>query len=299
MSTDNRNTMKQLLYLSSLILIVSACEPAGNSSEANSEVTTDSTQTEQIDGMAQFVTDAAFVAAHPNPEGLDFEAQGKMTTFATPDGSEGAAYVVEATANPENKFLFVIHEWWGLNENIKQEAERLAASLENTTVMALDIYDGKVADNPDQAGSYMQSVDPARAKAIIQGALTKAGPDAQIGTIGWCFGGGWSLKAAIAAGEQAEACVIYYGMPVQSAAELAPLEAPVLGIFASEDGWINAEVVQNFDQLAKSAGKDFEYKIFEGVKHAFANPSNPEAYQPEETIEANSMALQFLQAKLK
>jgi carboxymethylenebutenolidase len=117
-----------------------------------------------------------------------------------------------------------------------------------------------------------------------------------VATVGWCFGGGWSLKAAIQAGERADACVIYYGMPVKSAAELSPLEAPVLGIFGSEDEWINPGVVKEFDKLCKATGKEFTYEIFE-ADHAFANPSS-ERYKEEAATEANAMALVFLKDNL-
>ncbi len=287
--------MNRLLIACLLLgLIMVACGESGTQEQTAeaTETDTDTTQTP----MAQFADDAAFVAAHPNPEGLDFEPKGSMVEFPAAEGETASAYVVEADANPDNKYVFMIHEWWGLNDYIKQEAERLAASMENTTVMALDLYDGKVADTQEKAGEYMQAVQPARAEAIIKGALAKIGPDAKIGTIGWCFGGGWSLRTSILAGEQAEACVMYYGMPVDSEEAISPLDAPVLGIFASEDGWINEEVISNFEQLAETADKELTVKVFEGA-HAFANPSNPD-YDPQATREAHTLALNFLRERL-
>ncbi len=247
------------------------------------------------EGMAQFADESEFQTAHDEPEPLDFDARGERITFPTPDGKTGSAYALMA-GEKTNKYLLVIHEWWGLNDHIKAEAERLYEQLGDVHVLALDMYDGKVATTREKAGQYMKAMTDARGKAIVQGALNKAGGDARVGTIGWCFGGGWSLQASILAGEQGEACVIYYGMPVQKADALAPLEAPMLGIFAEQDGWITPEVVNEFESLAQATGKSIEVHQFD-AKHAFANPSNPQ-YDAEATRKANALALEFLQEHL-
>jgi len=247
------------------------------------------------DGMAQFADETEFKAAHDEPQALDFEARGDMVTFPTPDGKTGSAYALMA-GSETNKYLFVIHEWWGLNDHIKAEAERLYEQLGDAHVLALDMYDGKVATTREKASQYMKAMTEERGEAIIQGALNKAGGNARIGTIGWCFGGGWSLQASILAGEQGDACVIYYGMPVQKADALAPLEAPILGLFAEQDGWITPEVVSEFEHLAQATGKSIEVYQFD-AKHAFANPSNPQ-YDAEATKKANALALEFLQEHL-
>ena len=242
-----------------------------------------------------FTEDEEFKNAHDTPKNLDYDGTGEMITFPTPDGKTASAYAIMKDESSQ-KYLFVIHEWWGLNDHIKQEADRLANDLGNVNVLALDIYDGNVADNRDDAGKYMGMVKEDRAKAIVNGALAKAGEDAEIGTIGWCFGGGWSLKASILAGDQGKACVIYYGMPVKTAAELAPLEAPMLGIFAKNEKWINTEVVDAFEELAAATKKELRVHSFE-ADHAFANPSS-DSYVEEAAQEANKLALSFLQENL-
>ncbi len=247
------------------------------------------------DSMAEFANDSNFTEAHEQPEAIDFQGKGEMTEFRTPDGSMGKAYTIKP-AESSNKFLFVIHEWWGLNDQIKQEAERLADSLGNVTVMALDLYDGKVTDNPEEAGKIMNNIKPERCEAIINGALAVAGKDGRVATIGWCFGGGWSLRSSILAGDRGAGCVMYYGMPVEKANELAPLQADVIGIFAKKDEWINEKVVNNFKALAKATGKDLEINWFD-ADHAFANPSNPR-YDKAAAQDANKLALDFLRGKL-
>ncbi len=278
-----------ILFTMAFGLTLTSCQHSGNSGGQAEGEAADSSD------MAQFADDENFKGAHETPMELNFDGTGEMIEFDTPDGQKGSAY----TLMPEeasNKYLFVIHEWWGLNNNIKAEAERLFQHLGDVNVMALDIYDGKVADNPDKAGELMQSVKEERARAIIQGAINKAGADARIGTIGWCFGGGWSLTASIMAGDQGAACVMYYGMPVQNAKELAPLEAPILGIFAKQDEWITPEVAKKFEDLAKAAGKQIEVHMYD-ANHAFANPSG-ERYNEEAAQQANQQAWSFLEKYL-
>lgn len=247
------------------------------------------------DDMAQFADDPAFKSAHETPEATDSPTEGQMMTFPTPDGKTGSAFAL-TPENPGGNFLFVIHEWWGLNDHIKQEAVRLFHSLEDVTVLALDMYDGKVATSQEQAGEFMQAVTDERAEAIVKGALAYAGPTAKIGTIGWCFGGGWSLRASILAAGQGTACVMYYGMPLQDAKTLAPLQADILGLFAKQDGWITPAVVSKFESVAKATGKDIEVHQYDAV-HAFANPSNPK-YDKQKADEANALALNFLEERL-
>ena len=244
--------------------------------------------------MAQFANDKEFKEAHETPEKIDFKGTGKMITFETADGKPGNGYAIIKDLSSK-KALFVIHEWWGLNDHIKQEADRLFSELDNVNVIALDLYDGKVTDKPDDAGKIMGSVKEERLNAIINGALAYVGKDAKVGTIGWCFGGGWSLKSSILAGEQGAGCVIYYGMPVLEPAKLAPIKADVLGLFAKKDGWITPEVVNKFEAAMKAIGKNVKTKQFD-AEHAFANPSSPR-YHEASAQEANADALAFLKER--
>jgi len=274
------STLLSIIFLFSFLL---AC----NDSQENNKATSDN--------MAQFTKDGKFNDAHELPAKLDLIEKGKPITYGTPDGKTASAYFLKA-AEESDKYLFVIHEWWGLNDHIKQEAERLFEAIGNVNVMALDIYDGNVATNRDDAGKFMNLVTEERANAIINGALAYAGQNAKVATIGWCFGGGWSLKASILAGDQGIGCVIYYGMPVQKADQLVNLQAEVLGLFAEKDGWITPEVVNNFEAIMKATGKAVTTKQFD-ADHAFANPSSPR-YEESAAKEANAMALKFLKEKL-
>ena len=248
------------------------------------------------ESFARLASDKSFSMAHDEPEKFLLQDRlGENILFATPDGIEGIAYFIEAEAN-SNQYLFVIHEWWGLNDHIREEADELYEDLDNVNVMALDLYDGSVAESREMAGKLMQAVDEQRAKNIIKGALNYAGDDAQVATIGWCFGGGWSLQATILADEQAAGCVMYYGMPVESMAQIREIDADVLGIFASQDEWITPQVVNSFEKKMKQADRDLTVKMYDAA-HAFANPSNPQ-YDKQAAKDAYALTLDFLKSHL-
>ncbi|HHM21918.1 MAG TPA: dienelactone hydrolase family protein [Bacteroidetes bacterium] len=247
------------------------------------------------DRMAQFTDDEKFKGAHEQPADIAFKGKGTMVEFATPDGTPAKAYLLKADP-PSNQYLFVFHEWWGLNDQIKRESERLFSELGQVNVLAPDLYDGNVTDEADEAGRIMKATRPERCEAIINGALALAGDNAKVATIGWCFGGGWSLRAGILAAGKGAGCVMYYGMPVERADEIAPLQADILGIFAKKDDWINEEVIGKFEALAKATGKHLETHWFDAA-HAFANPSSPR-YNEAAAQEANALALAFLKQHL-
>lgn len=258
--------------------------------------TSDAVSEQSGDAMSKFVSDGNFTKAHEIPATINYQGKGQIVEVRTKDGDITKLYVVKP-ADWTNKFLFVIHEWWGLNDQIRQETDHLFDELGNVTVVALDLYDGQSTSNPDEAGKLMGSVSQERREAIVNAALAFAGKDGKVATIGWCFGGGWSLRASIMAAERGAGCVMYYGMPVEKAEELAPLQADVLGIFAEQDKWINREAIGKFESLAKATGKKVENHWYD-ADHAFANPTSPR-YNDAAAQEANAVALAFLREKLK
>jgi len=249
------------------------------------------------ESFALLTQDENFVNTHLAP--LPFtlvNPMGKMVNFKTPDGKESAAYEIKA-AQPTNNYVFVIHEWWGLNDYIKQESEKIAKTLGNVNVIALDLYDKKVADNRDSAAKYMQGVNSERAENIIKGALAMVGNKANIATIGWCFGGGWSMQAALLAGKQVKACVMYYGAPEEKMERIKTLNAPVLFVWPSQDQWINKMMVSTFENNMKAANKSLQVKTYD-ADHAFANPSNPK-YNKAFADDAFKNATEFIASNLK
>lgn len=247
--------------------------------------------------MAVFAKDAAFVASHlaPLPYHHISLVGGEMIQFDTPDGKKANGYLIKANKK-SNKWLFVYQEWWGLNDNIKRQADTFYGDLGGeVNVLALDMYDGIVTNDPKEAGKLMQGADENRLNAIMKGGVAFAGKKAKIASVGWCFGGGLSLKSALIAGKQAVGSVMYYGMPVKDVEKLKTLNCDVLGLFATEQ-WISKEVIEEFAANMKTAGKQLDYKIFDAA-HAFANPSNPKYDEPK-AKEAYGMAITYLKKRL-
>ncbi|MFD2203015.1 dienelactone hydrolase family protein [Shivajiella indica] len=246
--------------------------------------------------MIAFLDDPKFVALHPAPIPFDFEGLGNMVSFPSSDGKDASGYLIKAE-EPSNKWLFVYQEWWGLNDNIKEESDKFYRDLGGkVNVIALDMYDGKVTSNPQEAGGFMRGVDEKRLENIVMAAKTFAGKDAKIANVGWCFGGAWSLKSALLLGKQNIGSIIYYGMPVRDVEQLKTLNSDVLGLFATEE-YISKAVIEEFATAMDKAGKDLNYRIFDAV-HGFANPSNAR-HDKEATKEAYGMALSYLQGKFK
>lgn len=242
--------------------------------------------------MLAFANDPSFIAAHESPLPFNYTEQaGKMISFETADGKNANGYLVKSVT-PANNYLFVFHEWWGLNDYIKQRADELQKSLGNVNVIALDMFDGKVTANADSAAKNMSNVKDGRLDTIILGAIKYVGKDARICTIGWCFGGGLSLRATWMAGTQAAGCVMYYGMPITDINKLKQLHTDVIGFFGTQDKWITPQVVAQFQTDMKKAGKELTVKSYD-ADHAFANPSNPN-YNYIMASYANIFAEEFL-----
>ncbi len=195
----------------------------------------------------------------------------------------------------------MIHEWWGLNDNIRAMAERLAA--EGYLALAVDLYGGEIADEPQQARELMQ-----RAMGNAQAAeenlrrayeyLTREQGVERVGTIGWCFGGAWSLRAALLLPAEIDATVIYYGRLVVDRDRLATLQMPILGLFGELDGGIPVETVREFEAVLESLGKPAEIHVYPGADHAFANPSGTR-YNPEAAEDAWKRTTEFLARNLE
>jgi carboxymethylenebutenolidase len=245
--------------------------------------------------MQAFALDPAFQNFHPKPNSIAFEGLGTMTTFKTDDGATASGYLIKAKKKSK-KWLFVYQEWWGLNDHIKKEAEKFYTDLNGAVnVIAMDMYDGKVATEPKDAGKYMSEAKEPRLNSIMKGAYALAGKKAKVANVGWCFGGSLSLKSALIGGKNNVGSVIYYGMPVRDVEQLKTLNSDVLGLFATETR-ISKEVIEDFAAKMKLAGKNLDYTIYEGV-HGFANPSNPK-HDPTATANAYGKAITYIKTKL-
>ncbi len=253
--------------------------------------------TSPTEKFALFASNKDFIMSHADPlPYIHASETGKMIAFKTADGKDANGYVLMAKKKTSN-WIFVFQEWWGLNDHIKREAEQLYNDLGNVNVLAIDMYDGKVTAAPEEAGKLMGEFKQDRGNTIVKGALAFAGSDAKVGTIGWCFGGGQSMLAALTAGKQTVACVMYYGMPESDVAKLKTLNSDVLNIWPTQDKWINKDMMDKFEANMKAAGKKLTIKAYD-ADHAFANPSNPK-YNKEFTADAYKHTLEFFKARLK
>jgi carboxymethylenebutenolidase len=246
---------------------------------------------------------------------IDDQTNGDSTPAPTPNNATAAnltglirsdAIYYQNTSGylvyPENgtalPAVVMIHEWWGLNQNIKNEAEKLAS--EGYAVLAVDLYNGRVAIDADAARTYSSEVrnNTEAAIANLQAAANHLSelPNvnaSRIASLGWCFGGGQSLQLALNAEQPLAATVIYYGNLVTDQEQLSAINWPVLGIFGATDQSIPVETVNEFEAALDENGITNEIHIYEGVGHAFANPSG-DNYAPEETADAWAKTLDFL-----
>jgi len=217
-------------------------------------------------------------------------------SITTPDGRQitGGLAVPEVTPAPA---LLIIHEWWGLTDEVRSVTAEFAK--EGFLALALDLYNGKVGSTVEEAMALRQGIDEAASKvtcaAWIDWLKTEPRSTGKVGTLGWCFGGGWSLNASLE--RPVDATVIYYGNVAKTAADLAPLAGDALGHFATLDRMINNEMVSGFEQAMNDAGKTYTVHWYE-ANHAFANPTGA-AYDEDDAKVSWTRTLEFLNAKLK
>ncbi|MDP6567086.1 MAG: dienelactone hydrolase family protein [Alphaproteobacteria bacterium] len=220
-----------------------------------------------------------------------------QTVRITTDGGRKVAGALAKPAQAPAAAVMLVHEWWGLNDQIKTVARELAK--EGYLALAIDLYKGQVATSRDGARALMGGVAAGEAvDTVASWARWLKGHElatGKLGTVGWCFGGGWSLNASLH--EAADATVVYYGRVIDDAGQLAKLKGPVLGHFASRDQWINQDMVGRFEKAMDAAGRPYTSHWYE-ADHAFANPTSAR-YDQEDAQLAWQRTLEFFAANLK
>jgi len=197
--------------------------------------------------------------------------------------------------------LVVIHEWWGLNDWVKDQASKLAD--QGYVTLAVDLYRGKVAKTPDEAHEIMRGVPEDRAKRDLHAAVEFLKSQSsvkkdRIGSIGWCMGGGYSLDVALQEPDLA-ATVINYGHLATDPEALKKINAPILGLFGAQDRGISPDDVHKFEASMKQLGKKIDVHIYDDAGHGFENESNKDGYRAEDTVDARKRTSDFLAATLK
>jgi len=194
--------------------------------------------------------------------------------------------------------VLLIHEWWGVNDQIKAVAADFAR--QGYTALAVDLMKGKVAKTPDEARAQTGAVDPLEAldamTSWIKHMRGHPASNGKIATVGWCFGGGWSLNSSAA--EPVDATVIYYGRVTLPASDLTNLKGPLMGHFGTLDKSINQEMVSGFEKAMEEAGKqDLLTVHWYDADHAFANPTGARYDQGDAEL-AWKRTLDFLKTNL-
>jgi carboxymethylenebutenolidase len=229
-----------------------------------------------------------------------FAADGKPVSYKSgEDIVTGMVYAPSGTG--PFPALIVVHEFLGLNDWVKEQASKLAD--QGYVTLAIDLYRGKVADNPDMGHELMRGLPQDRANRDLQSAFDylSSQPNVKkdrIGSIGWCMGGGYALDAALLEPKLA-ATVINYGHLITDPVQLKKINAPILGLFGGQDQGITPDDVKKFQQAMESAGKKVEIKIYADAGHAFENPNDKKKYRPEDTADAWKRTVDFLAATLK
>jgi carboxymethylenebutenolidase len=229
-----------------------------------------------------------------------FAADGKSVSYKSGDETVQGVLYTPAGKGPFPAII-VIHEWWGLNDWVKDQASKLAD--QGYEALAIDLYRGKVATTPDMAHEIMRGVPDDRAKRDLHAAFEFLQSQSnvkkdRIGAIGWCMGGGYSLDVALDEPTLA-ADVINYGHLATDPDALKKINAPILGLFGGQDRGITPDDVHKFDAAMKQLGKKVDVKIYDDAGHAFENPNNKDGYRAADAADAWKRTVNFLAENLK
>ncbi len=228
-------------------------------------------------------------------------SQARAGTWVTigPDSARG--YLALPEGKGPHPALIVVHEYWGLAPWITGNADEFARK--GYVALAVDLYGGKIATTPEEAMSMMRSVRPEAASRVLQGAdsFLRDRSDVikgKIGSIGWCMGGGYSLRTALLNPTLA-ACVICYGMLVTDPEQVSKIPCPLLCIYGGKDKVFPADTLRTFEKAARMAKKSVTSHIYPEADHAFMNPNNKAGYRKGDADDAWTRIYAFLDGKLK
>jgi carboxymethylenebutenolidase len=216
-------------------------------------------------------------------------------------GEGASGYLATPAGAAKKPAIIVIQEWWGLNDWVKDQADRYAS--QGYVALAPDLYRGQVATTQEVAHELSRGLPEDRAigdlKAAFNYLASREDVDPKrIGVIGWCMGGGYALGLALNEPRLA-AVVMNYGRLVTDPATIAKLSSPLMGNFGANDRGIPAADVQAFDAALKKAGKSSDIKIYEGAGHAFMNENNKQGYVPAAAADAQKRIDAFFASRLR
>ena len=219
---------------------------------------------------------------------------GEMVQFPFAGGNTGGYLATPQQGSGPG--VVVIQDWWGLVDHIKDVCDRFAA--EGFVALAPDLYHGKTAKSPDEAGKMMMAmrIDEAERdlSAAVQYLSTQdSTTSGKIGVVGFCMGGALSLYTATK-NSNIGACVVFYGGHPKVKPDLPNLHAPVLGLYAEKDDFVTPALVRDLERDVKALGKQIDVIMYPGADHAFFNDTRPEVYNAEAAADAWQRTIKFL-----
>jgi carboxymethylenebutenolidase len=282
------------------VALLAACNPGGGGGTDTTSAAQQAAR-ENVEAMAREHADDTSEAS----AGAQLAPQRAVISERLPYAEVGDELVYGYFVFPSDMIeplpaVIMIHEWWGLNDNIRAMADRLAG--EGYIVLAVDLFGGEQATTAAAARQLMLQVveNPQPASDNIRAAYSFVDNIAgapRIASLGWCFGGGWSLNAAMLLPNELDAAVIYYGQVTDNEEQLGPVNVPILGLFGAKDTGIKVGSVQAFDAALERLRKPHEIHVYPDAGHAFANPSG-RTYNATVADDAWRKTLDFLARQL-
>jgi carboxymethylenebutenolidase len=234
--------------------------------------------------------------------GVSVQAENLVSTVSyDPAQPKAQGTLVVPDQSGPKPALILIHEWWGLNDNIRDFAQEFADL--GYVALAVDMYNGEATQDPQVArklaGSVRGNLDGAfgNLRSAIEYLQSHPEVDAsRVAAVGWCFGGGWAYQMA-KNDLGVRASVIYYGQ-FNPEDDLNMMRASIMGHFGAEDRSIKVDDVKTFQATLKTQGGDHEIFIYENAGHAFANKDNTRAYREGSAKQAWDRTTRFLKKHL-
>jgi carboxymethylenebutenolidase len=223
---------------------------------------------------------------------------GEMVEFAS-NGKTSRGYLATPEGGAKGPGVVVIQEWWGLTDHIKRVADRFAN--EGFVALAPDLYDGRVVDEPDEAGKAMMELDMERAGKDMAGAVDylvehpRVEPR-KVGTVGFCMGG--TLAMMLATLRPVDAVVDYYGGPLKGQLEVQKIKGAVLGHFAGKDDWASPVRARELLDRLHRLGIQADFYTYPQSEHAFFNDDRPEVHDPRASALSWERTIDFLRNRL-
>lgn len=274
--------MNVQLLATRLLILVSACAALGLSAcdsrtsgsdasdEAGEAAGVDAATTEQANATAEPALVADMTPARP-------VISERLPYAEVDDELVYGHFVFPADMVDPLPAVIVIHESRGLDDNVRAMSDRLAG--EGYIVLAVDLFGGSSTTTPEQARQQMlrvventEAANENMRQAYEFVSVIAGAP--RVGSLGWGFGGGWSLNAAMLFPDELDAVVIFYGQVIDDPERLRPIASPILGLFGAADKSITVKSVEAFDTALRRLLKNYEIHTYPGVDHAFANPTS-------------------------